>query len=109
MLFMPGLDALRLLQHLLRRRDDDHHIDGTVGMVVLIGDVIDVFRHRQVAGMDVGHRHRCVEGQREIVETETGTRRLGDRHLVSSCRQTVDVEIPDILFCLRITVEFDGP
>ena len=63
-LLVPGLHPFCLCQYLLTGRDDDNHIHGLIGMMVLIHDAIDEFRHRQDGRLEAGHLLGGIQFQR---------------------------------------------
>ena len=82
LLLVQGLQPLGLCQQLLCGGYDNHHVGSFVGMVVLVRDVIDVFRCGEclVAG-------RCAVGLlgvcRDVVQAHVGHPAVGcQRHLV---------------------------
>ena len=46
---MEGSETLSLSKKFLRSRDDDDHVGFAVSMMVLVGNVIDILRHREGA------------------------------------------------------------
>ena len=62
-LLVQSLQSLGLRQQFLRRRNDDDHIGGSVGMMVLIGDAIDKLRLGE--GVAAEPRCRCRPGHGE--------------------------------------------
>ena len=66
---MECLQSLRLSVQYPRCRHDNHHVDVTVGMMVLVGDVINIFCLRERRAAERGSRCWLVGVQRDIVET----------------------------------------
>ena len=75
---MVCLQPLGLPQELLRRGDDDDHVDRRVGVVVLVGDVVNVLRHGNTGRCQVGPCLRGVVAERQIVEAQVGATGLAD-------------------------------
>ena len=46
---MEGGESLSLRKEFLRGGDDDDHVGFAVSMMVLVGNVIDILRHREGA------------------------------------------------------------
>ena len=71
---MQLLDALCLLEQLLRGGDNDDHVGKGVGMTVLVGNVVDILRRGKGGIVDVGCRQRFLPCHRDIVESHRTTR-----------------------------------
>ena len=56
-----------LFQELLACRNDDDHVGRSVCMMVLVGDVVDVFRYREVR-FQRGYRRWCRIGHGDVIE-----------------------------------------
>ena len=68
---MQRLQPLGLRQQFLRRGNDDDHIYGCIGVVVLIGDAIYQLRNKEDVAAEVGCWSRRGHGQRKIVKTHS--------------------------------------
>ena len=77
---MIGGQPLGLRAGFLRGGYDNHHVGSRVGMQILVGDLIDVFRSREIAGTQIGcgPRHRGVEV--DVVEPGRTTAQHVDFH-----------------------------
>ena len=69
---MVDFQAFGLCQQVLRGGDDHHHISGSIGMMILVGDVVHVGRF---ADGDGGRR---IVLQVDIVQSQVAACGLGD-------------------------------
>ena len=104
-LLVQRLDAFSLCQPLLRGGDDDHHVHSPIGMMVLVRDVVHIFRFRQRSRLEVGLVLGRIVHEGDIVQSEVCPRGLGDTHRVLSLHDAVELIFVHILLCLRIAVE----
>ena len=89
--FVKLLKTLCLCYKVLGSGDDNHQVGRAVGVMVLVGDAVDVLRCGQRCRAQVGKRHRLVERQLHVVESHVGrTRSLSQLYTVVGLHQTVD-------------------
>ena len=93
LLLVELLQPERLRQQLLRRGNDDDHIGGRVGMVVLIGDAIEQLGHGKGRRREVGRRSRRGHGQRQIIQPHGALAgRLAQADDVALAQQAAELE-----------------
>ena len=69
---MESLETLSLTKQLLGCWDDDHHIGKCICMMVLIGDIVNILSHRQIARQTWGWLRR-LPCHRHIVQANWST------------------------------------
>ena len=67
---MAFLQSFGLLQEGLRGRDDDYHLIALVGVEVLVGDIIHIFRFRERLTAEFLHRTVASSHRTDIVESD---------------------------------------
>ena len=81
-LFVEFLQSLCLLQEYLRCGNDNHHLIALIGMQVLIGDIIHIFRLCKLIRTEFFHRTVSTCHGYDIVRTDNVSSRIGDLHRV---------------------------
>ena len=76
---MEGLQPLSLGKQLLRGGDDDHHVHFFIGMMILIHDVVHIFRQGQRGAGDGGAGLRRIPRHGHIVEPHGPAAGHGER------------------------------
>ena len=96
-LLMVGFQAFGLCQQVLTGGDDNHHIGGGIGMVILIGDAI------HIGGLADGDGGRLSVLQVDVVQSQIAASGLGNADGVLGL-QVLQVVLPQLLVGLGIAV-----
>ena len=92
-LLVEGFQPLGLCHHTLRGRNNDDQVGRPVGVMVLIGDAVDILRSGERRGAQVGQRHRLVHGEHHVVGMHvTLARRLAQFYAVVGTHESCDVK-----------------
>ena len=103
-LLMERLDALCLSQPFLQGGDDNHHIHCPIGMVILVRNLIHIFRLRQRGRLEIWPCLWFFMPEVKPIEPDVSARGLGNGDGVF-CLQTLQGEGPNLLCSLRIGIE----
>ena len=96
-LFVVCFQAFGLCQQVLTGGDDNHHIGGGIGMVILIGDAI------HVGGLADGDGRRLSVLQVDVVQSQVAASGLGNADGVLG-PQVLQVVLPQLLVGFGIAV-----
>ena len=107
--FMQCLQTLGLRQQLLCRGDNDDQIDGSVGMMILVGNAIYILRHGEGVAAELRRWSRCGHGQRQVVGAHGGVARcLTEAYRILCLQQPVEGEHLCLLHGFRLRCQIIG-